>query len=117
MNNQSSLAAGLALLLMVVACEQTLAFPEAIQSSPTVLSNRATVVMKMPSTPQKASSTVAASIPRWQYVTSGWVEYLDAGSANAFSQLLKAFVITNQQEFEAFNSGFPRVSPDAPQTT
>ena len=41
-----------------------------------------------------------------QYVTSGWVEPVDAGSANAFSQLLKEFVITNQQEFEAFNSRF-----------
>ena len=84
-NNWISRAVGLAFILMAGACEQTPASPEAIQASQTVLSNRATVAMKTPSTPQKASSTVAAAISRWQYLNSGWFEPVDAGSADASS--------------------------------
>ena len=44
--------------------------------------------------------------PSWRYVNSGWVEPVDGESVGAFTQELRAFVITSQEEFDAFNAGF-----------
>ncbi len=46
------------------------------------------------------------ALPNWRFVNSGWVQPKDHQSAGAFSQVLKAFVITDQQEFDGFNAGF-----------
>ena len=63
--------------------------------------------VEAPATPE-VKDTV---LPNWRFVNSGWVEPVDGGSTAAFAQELRAFVITNQQEFDAFNAGFtPRLS-------
>ena len=45
-------------------------------------------------------------LPPWRYVNNGWVSPHDAEQAGAFAQQLRAFVITNQEEMDQYNSEF-----------
>ena len=58
---------------------------------------------------QPAKATVGVTIeapPAWRFVNSGWAELTGDGKPGAFTQELRAFVITSQSELDAFNSGF-----------
>ena len=64
------------------------------------------------STPQIASPTetseasVSAGVPLWRYVNSAWVTPHNGEQAGAFTQELRAFVITSQAELDRYNGGF-----------
>ena len=51
-------------------------------------------------------SGLAAGVPTFRYVNSGWIAPLDAREAGAFSEELRAFVILNQEELDAFEDGY-----------
>ena len=48
-------------------------------------------------------SQAAAGPPLWRYVNSGWVSPLNEQNADAFSQELRAVVITSAEEMDEFN--------------
>ena len=64
------------------------------------------------STPQIAAPTeiseasVSAGAPLWRYVNSAWVTPHNGEQAGAFTQELRAFVITSQEELDRFQGGF-----------
>lgn len=64
------------------------------------------------STPQIAPPTeiseasVSAGAPLWRYVNSAWVTPHNGEQAGAFTQELRAFVITSQEELDRFQGGF-----------
>ena len=64
------------------------------------------------STPEIASPTgiseasVSAGAPLWRYVNSAWVTPHDAEQIDPFSEELRAFVITTQEELDRYNGGF-----------
>ena len=43
--------------------------------------------------------------PMFRYVNSGWVSPLEYAQASSFTQELRAFVITSQEELEAYEAG------------
>ena len=45
-------------------------------------------------------------LPNFRYVNSGWVAPLETQDTGPFSQELRAFVIVNQEELEAFESTY-----------
>ena len=45
-------------------------------------------------------------VPLWRYVNSGWVSPYGAVQTAAFTQELRAFVITTQSELDRFEGGF-----------
>ena len=47
----------------------------------------------------------AQEAPMFRYVNSGWVSPVDYAQANAFTQELRAFVITSQEELDAYEAG------------
>ena len=49
---------------------------------------------------------LAAGVPTFRYVNSGWIAPLDAREAGAFSEELRAFVILSQEELDAFEDGY-----------
>ncbi len=49
---------------------------------------------------------LAAGVPTFRYVNSGWIAPRDAREAGAFSEELRAFVILSQEELDAFEDGF-----------
>lgn len=124
MNNRVYLVAALAMFFVVAACGQGPAAPEAELPSkapfPTENARDARearpaeglITPEPPSSPEQAPRTPVAPafkdtvLPNWRYVNSGWVEPVDGESIAAFAQELRAFVITNQREFDAFNAGF-----------
>ena len=48
----------------------------------------------------------ASAAPVWRYVNSGFVSPLDGDEVGAFTQQLRAFVITSQEELDAFQQDF-----------
>jgi hypothetical protein len=52
------------------------------------------------------TSTGSSRLPKFRYVNSGWISPLDQQDTGAFSEELRAFVIINQDELDAFQSGF-----------
>ena len=53
--------------------------------------------------PTAASEDIALSTtPAWQYVNSGWVEPQDQADVGPFGQQLRAFVITSQEDLDAY---------------
>ena len=52
------------------------------------------------------ASTALSTLPKFRYVNSGWITPLDLQDAGAFTEELRAFVIVNQEELDAFQSGF-----------
>ena len=101
-NNRVYLVAALALFFVGAACGQGPAPPETASPS------------EVPSPSAQATPVQPAQDPaprNWRYVNSGWVAPVDGETAGAFAQELRAFVITSQQEFDAYNAGFtPRRS-------
>ncbi len=51
------------------------------------------------------ASPAAAPLPLFRYVNSGWVSPLEFADSGPFTQELRAFVITSQQELDAYNAG------------
>ena len=54
------------------------------------------------------SIPVAAAVsaaPRWKYVNSGWVSLRGNEEVGVFTKELRAFVITSQEELDAFQDG------------
>ena len=65
--------------------------PEAAVKAPTTVPTSTT------------AENVAASAPVWRYVNSGWVSPYGSGAAGVFTEELLAFVITSQEELDAFH--------------
>lgn len=98
------LIAALALLIVAPACAQgssTQAAP-----SPSETSTPTQTPTQKPAATEPLPPVEIKAFPNWRFVNSGWVQPKDDQSAGAFSQVLKAFVITDQQEFDEFNGGF-----------
>lgn len=54
--------------------------------------------------PEAAEEASGAGLaPVWRYVNSGWVSPVDYQKFGAYSQELRAFVITNEAELDSFN--------------
>ena len=53
-----------------------------------------------------APETGAGDAPLWKYVNSGWVYPDVSDDLQVFSEELKVFVITSQEELDAFQQGF-----------
>ena len=49
---------------------------------------------------------IPSNVPVFRYVNSGWVSPVDVGDAGPFSEELRAFVIVNQEELDAFEDGY-----------
>ncbi|PKB83749.1 MAG: hypothetical protein BZY88_01540 [SAR202 cluster bacterium Io17-Chloro-G9] len=57
--------------------------------------------------PVEATAGVATEAPPvWRFVNSGWAELTGGEKPGAFTEELRAFVITSQDELDAFDSGF-----------
>ncbi len=102
------LIAALALLIAAPACAQgssTQAAPSPSETSTETSTPTQTPTQK-PAATEPLPPVEIKAFPNWRFVNSGWVQPKDDQSAGAFSQVLKAFVITDQQEFDEFNGGF-----------
>ena len=53
-----------------------------------------------------ADTPESPTTPLWRYVNSGWVSPREFGPAGAIAEQLRAYVITNQIELDAFNDTF-----------
>ncbi len=53
-----------------------------------------------------SEASVSAGAPLWRYVNSAWVTPHNGEQAGAFTQELRAFVITSQEELDRYNGGF-----------
>ncbi|MCH8225158.1 MAG: hypothetical protein IIC97_04735 [Chloroflexi bacterium] len=53
-----------------------------------------------------SDAPVSAGAPLWRYVNSAWVTPHDAEQIDPFSEELRAFVITTQEELDRYNGGF-----------
>ena len=53
-----------------------------------------------------SEASVSAGAPLWRYVNSAWVTPHNGEQAGAFTQELRAFVITSQEELDRFQGGF-----------
>ena len=55
---------------------------------------------------QSESEAVASQLSTWRYVNSGWGSPYERQGTGAFTQQLRAFVITNQEELDSFQQDF-----------
>ena len=54
----------------------------------------------------RTTAGIVPGAPAFRYVNSGWVSPLDGGEAGPFATELRAFVLTSQEELDAFEGDF-----------
>ena len=88
--------------LLLVACGGNAAPSPDNANIPTAIAESAGVTISPTNTMVAAAVSEA---PIWKYVNSGWVSLRGKGEVGDFTSELRAFVITNEEEMDAFQDG------------